>query len=170
MFFGNRITPYISPMRRLLDTSRCRSPSSKKLSGYTTDWKRRLHMGLYSPQSDLFGARRTPPWGVLLWHAWPGFCLWAWGWGFPVRPGDIHYYQCQIVSQSESRKNILLTSSALVCNSERHLPLADTCHINSSCLPVLNLLQCFNESIRFVLVIESEHLECTAVLANDRCQ
>eukprot|EP00439_Symbiodinium_sp_Y106_P051244 s1583_g6.t2 len=41
------------------------NPSSKKLSGYTTDWKRRLHMGLYSPQSDLFGARRTPPWGVL---------------------------------------------------------------------------------------------------------
>ncbi|CAE7576383.1 HERC2 [Symbiodinium sp. CCMP2456] len=33
--------------------------------GYQTDWKRRLHMGLYSPQSDLFGARRTPPWGVL---------------------------------------------------------------------------------------------------------
>ncbi|CAE7883458.1 HERC2, partial [Symbiodinium necroappetens] len=64
------------------------SPSSKKLSGYTTDWKRRLHMGLYSPQSELFGARRTPPWGVLhpcifamspytTWggtreHLWPG--------------------------------------------------------------------------------------------------
>ncbi|CAE7767701.1 HERC2 [Symbiodinium sp. CCMP2456] len=64
------------------------SPSSKKLSGYTTDWKRRLHMGLYTPQSELFGARRTPPWGVLhpcifamspytTWggtreHLWPG--------------------------------------------------------------------------------------------------